>query len=446
MSKYLKLLVLLVVLTAAAGSGWWYLYARGDSKPRYRTATAEKGELLATISATGTIEPEEVVDVGAQVAGMIMEFGPDPKTPSGLIDYGSVVDENTVLAKIDTSLYQAAVEKAEADLKQARANVERAQFDLKVMKSKLEQTRRDWDRVQKLEPTRALSDQDVDTAKNAWETAVATVPGGEAALRAAEQGVKSAEAALKQARTNLQYCTIRSPVKGVIVDRRVNKGQTVVASLNAPSLFLIAKDLKRIQIWASVNEADIGHILAGQRVQFTVDALAGQKFAGQVIQRRLNATMTQNVVTYTVVISTDNSSGKLLPYMTANLEFEVERHTDVLRVPNAALRWQPTPQEVAPDARAEFMKSLRGKADDSAQPAHQPAKDTHDQARVWVADGEFVRPVKVRIGLSDGVLTEITGGDLQPGTQVVIGEVRQSNGGDTSNPFTPQMFRQRSGQ
>ena len=143
------------------------------------------------------------------------------------------------------------------------------------------------------------------------------------------------------ARTNLGYTTIKSPVRGVIIDRRVNIGQTVVASLNAPSLFLIAKDLRRMQVWASVNEADIGHIRLDMPVRFTVDAYAGETFHGKVTQIRMNATMTQNVVTYTVVVTTDNSNGKLLPYLTANVQFEMDQRSDVLLVPNAALRWKP---------------------------------------------------------------------------------------------------------
>src|SRR5205823_6028616 len=156
---------------------------------------------------------------------------------------------------------------------------------------------------------------------------------------------------------NLGYCTIRSPVKGVIVDRRVNVGQTVVASLNAPSLFLIAKDLKRMQIWASVNEADIGQIHPGQAVSYTVDAYPGEVFTGQVSHVRLNATMNQNVVTYTVVVTTDNSKGRLLPYLTTNLQFRVSERTNVLMVPNTALHWQPQLDQVAPAAREDFLRA-----------------------------------------------------------------------------------------
>ena len=440
--RVVRLVAVLVVVAVLGLGGWWYLFARDSNKSRFRTAVAERGELLATINATGTIEAEENIDIGAQVQGKIEKFGPDPKAPKKTIDYGSEVEEGTVLAQIDPSLYQATVDQTEANFHQAQANVDKAKADLVAMRSKLEQTKRDWDRVQKLAPTKALSDLDVDTAKNAWETAQAAVPGGEAAVKAAEAAVEVAKALWNTAKINLAYCTIKSPVKGVVITRRVNIGQTVVSSLSAPSLFLLARDLRRIQVWASVNEADIGHMRTGQPVTFSVDAFPGQKFKGSILQIRLNATTTQNVTTYTVVVSTDNSDGKLLPYMTANLDFEIDRHTNVLRVPNAALRWQPAPQQVAPDVRADFVKSMKAASGASGSKPAEKTKDGHDRGRVWVEDGEFVRPVKVRIGLSDGTVTEITGGDLEEGSAVVIGESHENNsGGGTTNPFTPQMFR-----
>jgi HlyD family secretion protein len=445
--RVLRLVMILTVAAVLGAGGWWYLFANGNNKSKFRTALAERGELLATINATGTIEAEENIDIGAQVAGMIKEFGPDPKDPNKRIDYGSEVEENTLLAQIDDSLYKATEAQAKANLHQAEANVDKAKADLITMESKLEQTKRDWDRVQKLAPTKALSDLDVDTAKNAWESAAAAVPGGKAAVKAAEAAVEVAKAQLNTAQINVGYCKIKSPVKGVVITRRVNIGQTVVSSLSAPSLFLLAKDLRRIQVWASVNEADIGHLHTGQPVTFSIDAFPGQKFKGTILQIRLNATMTQNVVTYTVVVSTDNSDGKLLPYMTANLDFEIDRHPNALRVPNAALRWQPAPGQVAPDARADFVKTLRAaKGTPDGKPAD-THKDGHDRGRVWVEDGEFVRPVKVRIGLSDGIVTEITGGDLADNTPVVIGETHENNaGGGTSNPFTPQLFNKNKGQ
>jgi HlyD family secretion protein len=439
--------LLAVVVVAASGFGVWRLYARSaHPRVKFRTAVAQQGDLKATINATGTIEPEEVIDVGAQVAGLIKEFGKDPRDSTKSIDYGSPVDKGTVLAKIDDSLYAAAVEHSRAVLGQAEANVQQAEANLASARSKLIQTQRDWKRVQELLPSKAVAPVDYDTAQNAYETAQAAVPGAEAALNVTKKTVDTAKADLKQAEINLGYCTIQSPVKGIIIDRRVNVGQTVVSSLSAPSLFLLAKDLKRMQVWASVNEADIGRIKIGQTVTFTVDAFPGEKFTGEVSQIRLNATMTQNVVTYTVVVTTDNSNGKLLPYLTANLEFEVSHDSNVLLVPNAALRWQPSPEEVTPEARDDFRKMLRRQ---NATTGEQPAagapaekKETHEGRQVWVEDNGFVKPVKVRPGLSDGAMTEILAGDLKEGTAVVVGEEHSTDAGssDTSNPFTPHLF------
>src|SRR5262249_51593439 len=190
---------------------------------------------------------------------------------------------------------------------------------------------------------------------------------------------------------------------------------------------LIAKDLTRMQVWVSVNEADIGQIRAGQPVTFTVDAYPKEVFQGSVNKVRLNATMTQNVVTYTVEVTTDNSDGRLLPYLTANVQFQVGQRENVLRVPNAALRWRPLPQQIAPDARREATGKGRskGKAADN---------DAAEQGMLWVADGAFVRPLRVRVGASDGVQTEVEGEGLDEGIDIVIGENRQTDTSASSNP------------
>ena len=218
------------------------------------------------------------------------------------MDYGSVVEEGTVLARIDDSLYQADAAQAQAQVQSARASLLRAKADLEQMKAKLLQADRDWKRAKQIGPSEALAQASYDAYEAAYETAKANVAVGEAAILQAKAGVDHSEAALRRAQRNLGYCTIKSPVKGVIIDRRVNIGQTVVASLNAPSLFLIAKDLTRMQVWVAVNEADIGKIHPGQPVTFTVDAFPGETFQGEVGKVRLNASMTQNVVTYTVEI------------------------------------------------------------------------------------------------------------------------------------------------
>ena len=428
-----KLLAFLLFSAVAAAGAWWYTQRAADRSVSFRTAAVHRGELHLTISATGTVEPEEVVDVGAQVAGMIKSLGPDPRDSARTVDYGTPVEQGTVLALIDDSLYTSDVDQATAAVDQAKANQQRATADLQQLKARVRQTDRDWKRAQVARRAAgAITEAEYDLAHANYESAESALAVGEANVIQAQKSVLMAEASLKKSQRNLSYCTIRSPVKGVIIDRRVNVGQTVVSSLNAPSLFLIAKDLKRLQVWVAVNEADIGQIRAGLPVTFSVDAFPGETFRGEVNKVRLNANMTQNVVTYTVEVNTDNSSGRLLPYLTANVLFEVGRHDNVLLVPNAALRWWPQPEQIAPEARTTDSKANRRKEN--------AAKDGGEKGTVWVIDGEFVRPITVRVGWSDGSVTELRGDELREGSEVVIGETRAATNGATSNPFAPKMF------
>ena len=433
----MKKILIILVLVVLAGVLVLYFWNRsGKSATSFKTAAVTRGDLLVTIGATGTVEPEEVIDVGAQIAGKIELFGKDPRNNGKTIDYTTPVDEGTVLAHIDESLYAADVDQSAAQVEQAKANVLRAEADLLQMKAKLLQAENNWQRAKELGPSRALSAPDYDSYKAAYETAKATVTVGEATIVQTQKSVLQAEANLKRSKTNLSYCTIKSPVKGVIIDRRVNIGQTVVASLNAPSLFLIAKDLKKMQVWASVNEADIGSIHPGQAVSFTVDAYPGRTFRGAVNKIRFNASMTQNVVTYTVEINTDNSDGKLLPYLTANVRFEVAQRKNVLLVPNVALRWTPLLQQVAPDARKEALARASKKA--ASGPA--AASKAQNRGRVWVRDDGFLQPVKVTIGLTDGSLTEVQSDTLKEGTEIVTGESVRGETEETTNPFAPKLF------
>ena len=436
----LLLTVLLVLILAAGGLWFWSRDHRGNAS--FRTAQVTRGDLMASISATGTVEPEEVVDVGAQVAGRIMAFGKDKNGKP--VDYGSVVEPGMVLARIDDSLYVSDVESVKAQLAQNKAQVQYAQANLEQFKAKLYQATRDWDRAQKLGPSDALSQADYDAAQSAYETAKANVDVGKAAVVQAQKAVAQSAASLRRAQQNLDYCTIVSPVKGVIVDRRVNIGQTVVSSLSAPSLFLIAKDLTRIQVWASVNEADIGNIHPGQPVTFTVDAYPGATFHGEVGKIRLNATMTQNVVTYTVEVNTDNADGKLLPYLTANLKFMVAERKNVLLVPNPALRWVPRPEQIATAFPQPPKREHGSHGGAHAKPPGQEGKPETTRGTLWLPQGDQVEPLRVKVGLTDGTMTEVMNPELKPGMLVVVGEVEKGEEpANTASPFTPQIFRGR---
>lgn len=425
----MRTLLALLLTIGLAGAAVAYYVTRVSAEPPagFRTVKVARGDLTSTIGATGTVQPETVVDVGAQVMGRIRELGTDPDDPAQekRIDYRSTVLRGMVLAHIDDSLY-----KAQYD--QALASLHRAEADLAQLRAKLVQTAQERQRAAELVKItdipgtnriiKGISDSDYDLAVANHEIAKANLQVGEATL---EQN----RAALALAKTNLDYTVIKSPLDGVIIERRVDVGQTVVASLNAPSLFLIAKDLKRMQVWASVNEADIGRIHPGMPVRFTVDAFPDETFRGTVEQVRLNATMTQNVVTYTVIVATDNSNLRLLPYLTANLQFEVDERRGVLTVPNAALRWTPKPEQVVPEHRGE-------------------AAGDHDaEATLWTPEGALVRPVRVRKGMTDGSHTEVSGGALAEGMEVVLGEVRQqaAASAEETNPFGPPKFRGKSG-
>lgn len=442
-----KLLVVLVVIAVLGISAAWYVRRNGDDEEKFRAAKVERRDVIATIAATGTLEPEEVIDVGAQVAGRIVEFGKD--TDGQPVDHVSKVTEGSVLAKIDDIVYAAELTQAQAQLASAKAGVVRAQADLLQLKSKLHQSERDWERAQKLGPSDALAGSSYDAYKSGFEVAQANVAVGDAAISQAQATQEQAQANLERAQRNLSYCTIKSPVTGVIIDRRVNIGQTVVASLTAPSLFLIAKDLSRMEVWIAVNEADIASVNVGQPVTFTVDARPGETFKGTVSKVRLKATMTQNVVTYTVEVTADNSSGHLVPYMTANAKFEVSRAEDVLAVPNMALRYTPTKEVIEPGVRDAAGASTALSTASSSRPTTQGSRGGEGKREmVWVRDGEFVKPIPVRTGVTDGAFTQVQGEGLSEGMEIVVSDVTTDAAPAASagsNPFAPQFGRGRGG-
>ena len=432
--------IILILLAAAGCTGVWWLRSKRNQDTAFRTAQVKRGDLLASIGATGTVEPTVVVVVGAQVNGLIKSFGTDKNGKP--VDYASVVEEGTVLANIDDSLYVAARDVAKAQVEQALANKTSAGANVLQMKAKLLQAGQDWDRAKRLGPSDALAQSVYDQYHASYEGAKANLAAAEAAGGQTKAAVDQARAALNTARINLGYCTIKAPVRGVIIDRQVNIGQTVVASLSAPSLFLLAKDLRRITVWISVNEADVGSIYPGQPVTFTVDAFPNREFKGEVGKIRLNATMTQNVVTYTVEVNTNNDDGKLLPYLTANAKFITGKREDVLLVPNAALRFLPQPDQIVPEARKKRHAADGGRREKRGD--SEPAGPTRSHGTLWVQQGRLVRPVPVNVGLTDGAFTEITGKEVTEGMAVVTGEiVKDDKAGGTAtgrSPLMPQTF------
>jgi HlyD family secretion protein len=405
-------IAILVLIGVVAGGAFYYAkHVTATSVTTYRTATVQRGDLVNTISATGTLEAEDIVDIGAQVAGLVVAFGKD--VDGKQIDYNSVVEKDAVLAYIDQTSYQAALKQTEATLAKSKA-------DLEQLEAKAELTEQELKRAKNLRPSNAISETDYDTAVSNAKQAKANVDVGKATIMANE-------AALDVAKVNLGYTIIKSPVRGTVIDRRVNIGQTVVASLSAPSLFLIAKDLTRMEVWASVNEADIGRIKVGMPVQFTVDAHPGEPFIGSVKQVRMNATMTSNVVTYMVIVAADNPDGKLLPYLTAAVSFEVEHHSNVLMVPNAALRWQPSADQLAKNPGFQNVIAEQ-----------QAAGESHGVLWTVLDDGSL-RPIPVTVGARNDLSTEISGNGIQEGLKVVIGE-------DSSNSALSVSSSSESGQ
>jgi len=267
----------------------------------------------------------------------------------------------------------------------------------------------------------------------------------EAALEQSRARLASADAALLKAQRNLDYCFIKSPVDGVIIDRRVSIGQTLVSSMSASSIFLIAKDLRKMQVWVSVNEADIGNIKEGMPVVFTVDAFSDAVFKGVVHKIRLNATMSQNVVTFVVEVATDNSDGKLLPYLTANVKFIMDQRKNVLNVSNAALRFRPPSQLMAPGAAGEVEKFIAGKKAGTNAPGETMIWQLH-------SDSGKISPVRVIAGMNDGRMTEISGKDITEGMVILNGAVelseedikKRKESQNGRSPFLPTPMQRRS--
>ncbi len=403
MSKIIWTLVLLL-LVGGAGYGSWYWWLRADNTPQYQTTTITRGELTQTVTATGQLNPVVNVQVGCQISGMIAKL---------LVDYNSVVKEGQIVAQLDPATYEAAVHQSEGDLANARATLELAQ---------VQATRQQGLRAKDLIPQADL------------DTALAT-------LHQAEASVKQKQASLERTKVDLARCTIYSPVDGIVISRNVDVGQTVAASLNAPTLFVIANDLTKMQIDANVAEADIGNVEVGQDVNFTVDAFPYRTFRGKVTQIRNSPITVQNVVSYDTVIAVNNSDMKLRPGMTANVSIIIAQRDNVLKVPNAALRFRliTTTTDAASKnggsaaARSEGEKSRSGGGSGRRKGERSMTRTVYTLSSSAANDSP--QPAQIKIGISDGVNTEVLEG-LKEGDNVITAHaVSQRGATSASSPF-----------
>ena len=369
----------------------------------YRFTSIEKGDIDSTVSATGTLSAVTTVQVGTQVSGQVSEL---------LVDFNDTVKKGQLLARIDPTLQQQAVADASASLERARAQYLQAQ--------------RDANRSGELMSAGLVARSEFENADSSMDVARANV--------------KSAQVALDRAKRNLEYTNIYAPIDGVVVERNVDDGQTVAASLSAPQLFLIANDLTRMQILASVGESDIARIKEGQKVKFTVQALAKETFEGVVEQVRLQSKTNENVVNYTVVVAVENPQKKLLPGMTARVEFLTDSASDVLKVANAALRFKPEADAVASvtPRRADGTGSPAANTRGAARTGSRAARGMTQVGTLYVEGAEGkLSAVRVRTGISDGKFTEVRGPKLAEGMKVIAGTAQpQSAESETaSNPF-----------
>jgi HlyD family secretion protein len=372
-----KLTLFAGLVTAATITVSAFYSRGGDPKLAVSTETVSRGPIVKKISASGTLEAVTTVQVGSQVSGSI---------DSLYADFNSIVKKGQVLARLEQSLFRAAIEQAQANLDRAQADHERVRVTLTDAETKLQRARQLADR--QLIPANQLADAEVAKAT------------AEAQLRSSAASVTQARASLEQAQVNLSKTVIRSPIDGIVISRNVDVGQTVAASLSAPTLFVLAADLTQMQLNANIDESDLGAINSGQSVRFTVDAYPGDTFAGVVKQVRLNPVVTSNVVTYAAIVTAPNPELKLKPGMTATLDVEVARTDNAVRVPAGAIRFKPT---------AEQLEAMNAAAVDN--PKRQPI--------VWVAREGAVTGVPVRTGLSDGQWTELIDAPFAEGTEVV---------------------------
>ncbi len=369
-------LVMLVLMASITVGAFYSRHHATISAPVTERAT--RGEIVSAVAATGTLNAVTTVEVGTEVSGIIEFLG---------ADFNQIVDKGQILARLDPSIYQSTLEQARAALTSAQADADRYRVTEAAADTALT-------RARELHAEQLMTDEDFQAAETDSRSAAAQVASADAVTRQARSAVDTA-------RVNLSKTIIESPIAGVVISRSVDVGQTVSANMSTPTLFVLAADLSKMQVDASIDEADVGRVKQGQPVTFRVDAFPDETFTGKVLQVRLNPTVDSNVVTYTTIVDAPNAGLKLKPGMTATLSIVVARHDNVLRVPAAALKFKPSA-----DVLARF----------GAPGATVP---TGKSNTVWISNGTTIAPVAVTIGLSDGVQTEIVSAPFSDGTPVV---------------------------
>lgn len=419
--KYLKNKWFIIAVVLVAIGTLTAFKLESAKAPQYYTEKVQQGDIQNVVQATGSITAVTTVQVGSQVSGTIQKL---------YADFNSHVTQGQVIAQIDPALLQGALLQAKADLQDAVATLTSAKAALAKAQATEAQTHLDYTRYDQLAQAGVVPQQQFDSAKAAWQSATADVASAQAAINQDQAVVQQKSAAVTVAETNLNYTTIRSPIDGTVVARNVDVGQTVAASLQAPTLFTIAKDLTKMQVYVSTDESDVGAIHTGQTATFKVDAFPNETFKGQISQVRLNAATVQNVVTYTTVVDFDNPQLKLFPGMTAYVSIPVAEADNVLKVPNGALRFKP--QTTGQATQTVAIKSAG---------AGKQAKDP-TIATVWkMGANQALQPVQIKLGITDHTFTQVAqviNGTLNPGDQLVTGSAAnaQPKQATTSAPGT----------
>jgi HlyD family secretion protein len=420
-AKIARWAILALVVAGISFAIWKWRSGKPDVEIAYKSSPIDKRKITARVTASGALQATVTVQVGAQVSGRIAVLN---------ADFNSTVKKGDLIAKLDPQLFIAAVERERANFASAKAGVTRA-----------EAQQRDADMV--LKRTKALNEQGLASASE-LQTAETNVSVTAAATDVARAALQQAQAALNQAQVNLSYTDIRSPIDGTVISRNVDVGQTVAASLQAPVLFTIAEDLRKMQVHTSVAEGDVGRLSPGMEATFTVDAFPGQRFKGKVGQIRNAAQTVQNVVTYDAVIDVDNSDLRLRPGMTATVTIVYAERPDVVAVPNAALRFKPPVEAIASSSAT--LASATPPAGSGRPPRHAggPHATGDDGAprTVYVLRGGRAEPVSIKTGLSDGTLTEVLSGDLHEGDSAIIDATVSGKPAGSGGPSgTPRMGR-----